>query len=149
MKAAILGAQDVAIPLTFSILTNMIAFLPILSLPGFLGKLYQATPIVVISVFAISWIEALFILPAHLGQMKDKPKGKLGQAVDRLQSTVEKGLESFINLRYRPALGKMLDYRYMTLAIAVAGSPTGSFMASQWSHGFLFNASSGSPALLP
>ncbi len=119
-KAAILGAKDVAVPLTFSILTNMVAFLPILTLPGMLGKLQQATPLVVISVFAISWIEALFILPAHLGQAKDKPKGKAGQWMDRVQQSVDKRLQSVIHTRYKPTLNRILDRKYLSLSIALA-----------------------------
>ncbi|WP_422410802.1 MULTISPECIES: efflux RND transporter permease subunit [unclassified Endozoicomonas] len=119
-RAAILGARDVAVPLTFSILTNMVAFLPILTLPGMLGKLQQATPLVVISVFAISWIEALFILPAHLGQTKDRPKGKAGQWLDSVQQSTNKRLMSFINTRYKPALNSILNHKYLSLSVALA-----------------------------
>lgn len=119
-RAAILGAKDVAVPLTFSILTNMVAFLPILTLPGMLGKLQQATPLVVISVFAISWIEALFILPAHLGQTKDRPKGKMGQWLDNVQQSIDKRLMLLINTRYKPVLNSVLDRKYLSLAIAMA-----------------------------
>lgn len=118
-RAAILGAKDVAVPLTFSILTNMIAFLPILAMPGGFGKMQQATPLVVISVFAISWIEALFILPAHLGQMNDKPRHKIGLWLDRSQEKVNRRLQSFINDIYKPFLAKALDQRYLTLAIGL------------------------------
>ena len=120
MEAAILGAKDVAVPLTFSILTNMIAFLPILALPGTLGKMQMATPLVVISVFAISWIESLFILPAHLGQMKEKQPGRIGLWLERVRQTVDRGLNYFIESIYRPALEKALNHRYLTLAMALA-----------------------------
>ncbi|WP_353179716.1 efflux RND transporter permease subunit [Salinisphaera sp. T5B8] len=40
MQAAIAGARDVAMPISFSILTNVVAFLPLLLVPGFLGKLF-------------------------------------------------------------------------------------------------------------
>lgn len=120
MKAAILGAKDVAVPLTFSILTNMVAFLPILTLPGQIGKLQAATPLVVISVFAISWIEALFILPAHLGRMKDKPKSKLGQKLDSLQESVDRRLQYFIHEQYKPALQSVMKHKYLSLSISLA-----------------------------
>ena len=120
IDAAILGAKDVSVPLTFSILTNMIAFLPIMTLPGVLGMLMQSIPLVVISVFAISWIESLFILPAHLGQMKDKPSSRLGLWMDRMQEKVELKLQQFIERFYRPTLIKAVDYKYVTLSIAIA-----------------------------
>ena len=65
IKAAILGAKDVAVPVTFSIITNIIAFLPLCFIPGFIGKIWKVIPLVVITVFTISWVESLFILPVH------------------------------------------------------------------------------------
>ncbi|GEA49681.1 multidrug resistance protein [Vibrio inusitatus NBRC 102082] len=120
MKAAILGAKDVAVPLTFSILTNMVAFLPILTLPGQIGKLQAATPLVVISVFAISWVEALFILPAHLGRMKDKPKGEIGQKLDSWQGSVDRRLQHFIHQMYKPTLQSVINRKYLSLSVAIA-----------------------------
>ncbi|MGD8505012.1 MAG: efflux RND transporter permease subunit, partial [Syntrophobacterales bacterium] len=69
-EAAVSGAREIAMPITFSVLTNMVAFMPILFVPGFMGKVFKQIPIVVISVFAISLIESLFILPAHIGHHK-------------------------------------------------------------------------------
>jgi len=60
MDAAIFGAKEVAMPLAFAILTNVAAFLPLLALPGMMGKLFIAIPIVVISCFIISWKPYLF-----------------------------------------------------------------------------------------
>lgn len=120
IPAAIQGAKDVAVPLTFSILTNMAAFLPLLTLPGMIGKLQSITPLVVISVFAISWIEALFILPAHLGQMKEKSTSRFGVWMSRIQKKVDGNLQQFINQRYEPALIKIVKHRYTTLAVGIA-----------------------------
>ncbi len=39
-EAAIKGAQDIAAPVTFSILTNIVAFLPLLFIPGTTGKFW-------------------------------------------------------------------------------------------------------------
>ena len=38
MEAAIRGAKDVAVPVTFSILTNVVAFAPLAFVPGIMGK---------------------------------------------------------------------------------------------------------------
>ena len=76
LRAAIQGARDVLLPVTFSILTNIVAFLPLCFVPGFMGKIWKSIPFVVITVFSISWVEALLILPCHLahGRM-GKPGG--------------------------------------------------------------------------
>ena len=118
--AAIIGAKDVSVPLTFSILTNMIAFLPIMVLPGMLGMFMKSIPLVVISVFAISWIESLFILPAHLGQMKEKSTSRFGLFMNKIQTRVDGKLQWFIEHVYRPTLDKALKFKYLTLALALA-----------------------------
>ena len=65
-EAAILGAREVATPVTFSILTTCIAFMPMLFVPGVMGKFFRVLPIVVIAVLIISLIESVMVLPAHL-----------------------------------------------------------------------------------
>lgn len=62
-EAAVRGAREMAVPITFAILSNIVAFLPLLFLPGFLGMIFAVVPLVVITVFLVSWLEALFILP--------------------------------------------------------------------------------------
>ncbi len=119
-KAAIIGTRQVAVPLTFSILTNVVAFLPILFLPGFLGKIFMVIPIVVISVFLISWIESLFILPAHLAWMKKRPASQLGRRLDHFQESVDRRLQGFIHHRYQPAISQIMHHRYLTMAIGIA-----------------------------
>ncbi|MHC4925080.1 MAG: efflux RND transporter permease subunit, partial [Planctomycetota bacterium] len=66
MDAAIQGARDVALPVGFSILTNIVAFAPLMFVPGFMGKIWRVIPAVVATVFILSWVECLFILPGHL-----------------------------------------------------------------------------------
>jgi multidrug efflux pump subunit AcrB len=71
LRAAIVGARQIAMPVTFSILTNIVAFMPLYFVPGTMGKFFGAIPLVVCSTFVISLVEALFVLPAHLGHQKD------------------------------------------------------------------------------
>lgn len=117
--AAIVGAREIAMPLAFAILTNVAAFLPLLSLPGFMGKLFIAIPIVVISCFLISWLEALFILPTHLAHLKEKSDSRIGRKLERFQQGVDRRLQHFINRRYLPVLDGALARPAVTLAIAL------------------------------
>ena len=48
-----------------------VADLTPIHMPGVMGKIFRNIPAVVISVFMISLIESLFILPAHLGHQRD------------------------------------------------------------------------------
>ena len=67
LQAAIKGAKEVAVPVTFSILTNIVTFVPLMMIEGTMGKFFRVMPIVVVSTFLISLFESLFVLPAHLG----------------------------------------------------------------------------------
>ena len=69
-SAAIEGTRKVAGPVVFSILTNIVAFIPLLYIPGETGKFWRPLPIVVIIVLILSLLESLFILPAHLAHAR-------------------------------------------------------------------------------
>jgi multidrug efflux pump subunit AcrB len=115
--AAILGAQDVAVPITFSILTNIIAFLPMAFVPGVMGKVWGVIPAVVITVFIISWFESLFILPAHLAHSGKKGSNFFSAVLGRLQRGFSRKLLGFIRNIYAPGLSFFLSIRYLTVAI--------------------------------
>ena len=120
IQAAIRGVREVATPVVFSVLTNMVAFMPMLFVPGFIGKIFRVIPIVVVSVFAVSLVEALFILPAHLGHARSaRTRGTFARLHD-MQQAVGRSLERFIAGVYRPFLDFALRNRYVVLAIAVA-----------------------------
>ena len=53
--AAIRGTREVSVPIAFSILTNIAAFVPMLFLSGIMGKILWMMPVVVILAFTISW----------------------------------------------------------------------------------------------
>ena len=73
--AAVDGTREVAAPVTFSILTNIVAFVPLMFIPGETGKFWGPLPVVVIIVLALSLIESLFILPAHLAHTRSSDSG--------------------------------------------------------------------------
>lgn len=118
-EAAILGAREIAVPLAFAILSNIVAFLPLLFLPGFLGLIFGIIPMVVICIFALSWIEAVFILPAHLSHASRAPN-RLLAPLDRLRRRVQGSLDRFTQGPFRSLLERSLDYRGLTVALAMA-----------------------------
>ncbi|MAQ99067.1 MAG: multidrug transporter AcrB [Oceanospirillaceae bacterium] len=117
-EAAVIGAREVGVPLAFAILTNIAAFLPILALPGMMGKLFIAIPIVVICCFLISWLEALFVLPSHLAHLKKKDPHAQPNVMERVQRRVDLGLNRFIDRAYRPLLSRCISLPGLTVAIA-------------------------------
>ncbi len=70
LKAAILGAKEMSVPVFFSIATSIAAFSPLLFIPGVRGKFMMAIPVVTIIVLALSLVESFFVLPAHLAHVK-------------------------------------------------------------------------------
>jgi multidrug efflux pump subunit AcrB len=71
---------------------------------------------VVVLCFAVSWVEALFILPSHLAHIDKKPANKLGKMLNRAQQTCSQGLNQFIRHYYFPLLKKCLRWPSLTLA---------------------------------
>ena len=120
LDAAIIGAKEVSVPLAFAILTNVVAFLPLLALPGMMGKLFLAIPIVVICCFLISWVEALFILPTHLASLERNKPSRFGRFMNSIQKPADKKLHNFIHLTYKPLLKKCLKTPSLVLAASVA-----------------------------
>ncbi|GGF24916.1 efflux RND transporter permease subunit [Echinicola rosea] len=119
MDASIKGTKDVAKPVLFSILTTIIAFFPLLYIPGETGKFWWPLPAVVIVILSVSLIEALFILPSHLGHIKRRKKKGIILKLESYQAKFAKGFEWFIDTYYHPFLDKCLEFKYITLSIAV------------------------------
>ncbi|MDO6562801.1 efflux RND transporter permease subunit [Amphritea sp. 1_MG-2023] len=120
LEAAIKGAREVSVPIAFSIMTNLVAFMPLYFVPGTMGKMFQVIPLVVAAVFLISWVEALLILPAHLGHSKSSYRNPVMRWLQQKQLGVAAGLNRFIEQRYRPLLILSLRNRYLTVALGVA-----------------------------
>ncbi|MDD3311161.1 efflux RND transporter permease subunit [Pseudodesulfovibrio sp.] len=120
LRAAIRGAREIALPVVFSVLTNIVTFLPLMFIPGMMGKMMYCIPVVVISVFAVSLIESLFILPAHLAHVSERGPGRFLSWAAARQKRIGDGLLSFIRNVYRPFLDRCLTWRYVTLAAGVA-----------------------------
>jgi multidrug efflux pump subunit AcrB len=124
LRGAIQGAQTIVVPVTFGVLTTVAAFAPLLFLPGPMGRVTRVLPIVVISCLLFSLIESMFILPAHLGHGRKPLDAPSSNAVSRgwrrLQTKIANGLSSLINDYYGPLLDRALEWRYLTVTIALS-----------------------------
>jgi multidrug efflux pump subunit AcrB len=120
IDAAIAGAKDVASPIAFSILTNIVAFMPLLFVPGTMGKVWKVIPIVVITVFLISWIEALFILPSHLAHSSSRSPNPVFKVLGRLQQAFGRKFNWFILNVYGKALDSILHLKFLTVTLLIA-----------------------------
>ncbi len=123
IAAAIRGAREMAAPVTFSILTNVVAFIPLLFIPGETGNFWRPLPIIVIIVLLVSLFEALFILPAHLGHLKARGRTRrrgLRGLIGRGQQAIARGMQRFVDRVFRPLLRVALRFRYVTVTAALA-----------------------------
>ncbi|WP_447527876.1 efflux RND transporter permease subunit [Vreelandella sp. TE19] len=119
--AAVKGAGEIAVPLTFAILSNIVAFMPLLFLPGFLGMIFATVPVVVVTVFLISWVEALFILPAHLAHShKPRQTPAWQRPLEGLRHRLQGGLHRFTYQGFEPFLQRALNQRLLSVALGVA-----------------------------
>ncbi|MFH1378325.1 MAG: efflux RND transporter permease subunit [Planctomycetota bacterium] len=120
LAAAVKGVREVSTPVTFSILTNIATFVPIALIPGVMGKIFRMVPIVVCTIFIISLLESVFILPAHLGhQRKRKPWGPFILIQDG-QQAFSHWFTRWVRRRYAPFLEFTLAHRYLSIAAAIA-----------------------------
>lgn len=120
LKAAIKGTKDISKPVVFSIMTTIIAFIPLLFMPGETGKFWWPLPVVVMVILVVSLMEALFILPAHLAHIKKKKKKGLILKLEKWQDRFSNGFNRVIDNYYGPFLEKCLKFRYITLSAALA-----------------------------
>ena len=118
LQAAIKGTQEVAIPVTFGILTTAAAFLPLAFQTG-RGSWYAAIPLVIIPVLLFSLIESKLILPAHLKHIKPRVPGKSSR-FSKVQQAIARSLEVFIKRFYQPMLAQAMRWRYATWTAMLA-----------------------------
>jgi multidrug efflux pump subunit AcrB len=121
--AAIKGTQEIAVPVTFGVLTTVVAFIPLLMIEGVRGKLFAQIPMIVIPVLLFSLIESKLILPAHLKHVRVRNLKDSEHALPvRIQRRVSRWLDKVTRGAYEPALRWVLQYRSLALSgfLAVA-----------------------------
>ncbi len=99
VAAAIRGARRIKVPLTFAVLTSVAAFTPLFFIPGGIGQVWKALPVIIIAMLLISLIESLLILPNHLSRLHGPewvPTGSVDRFFARVQGTVDQLLDKFL-----------------------------------------------------
>jgi len=119
LDAAIQGTQEVAIPVTFGVLTTIAAFVPLAFIEGRMAFFFEQIPYVVIPVLLFSLIESKLVLPAHLKHIKIRNVDEMNR-LQKAQKAVSHSLEVFVAKAYRPFLDRVLEYRYASLATMLA-----------------------------
>ena len=124
LVAAVRGTEEVFWPVVATILTSVVAFLPLRFIKGQLGDLIGALPIVVACALAFSLVEALLILPSHMGHTllkRDKSEpGRLAGVFRRYESWRDGIVLGRVVPAYAALLKWLIRYRYATVAAGLA-----------------------------
>ncbi len=118
LEAAIIGTKEVAVPVTFGVVTTMAAFIPLLLGDTYFDNIKKQIPFVVLPVLFFSLIESKFILPAHLKHLKSGKQN--ANFLTRIQDKIARSLEIFIEKVYQPFLHICIKFRYAVICAFIA-----------------------------
>lgn len=121
VEATIAGVQEVATPVTFGVLTTVAAFVPMLSIDGRRGQMFAYIALVVIPALLFSLIETKLVLPAHLKHCKPIIKSTNNNCLEKIQDVCSDFLQNIITKYYQPFMVKVVQQRYLTASIFIAG----------------------------
>lgn len=117
LQASIDGTVEVAPAVINSVLTTVIAFIPLAFVSGDMGKWIAVMPLGLISMLLISLFEALFILPCHLAHSRLPERAA---DVPRFQRRVQSAVSAFIDRIYVPSFRWSLANPAMVLSGSAA-----------------------------
>ncbi len=141
-RASTEGAIEVAGPVTFAVLTTVVAFLPLANVTGTMGKFMFVVPVVVIAILLFSLVESLLILPAHLATIRQvstpagaadgsgsrtggdgtaAPGGPSPNRYRRIKNWFQHRSHRLVHVTYRHHLQWVLGHRAVVVALAFAG----------------------------
>ena len=128
-QAAIDGTLEVMPSVVTSVITTVIAFLPMLFVTGRLGRFTTVLPLAVIAMLLISLGECLTILPAHLAHRDNlflwfmswlfTPVRFAASGFAWMNRRVSGFLDSFIDRAYMPSLRWSLRHPAIVVSLAV------------------------------
>ncbi len=146
-QAVVEGTAYVTLPITASVLTTIVAFLPILAFEGRLAMLTDSIPPIVAFMLLASLVESLIILPAHMKLEFSRPWRiaitlggwllvehlrrrwiRQGSSREKVKEMADNAAHWFARFEYRYSrlLARALHFRYITVTffifITIAGS---------------------------
>ncbi len=116
-EAVISGVSEVILPIFSSILTSILAFIPMLLMTGTTGAFFSVIPKAVSFALIASLIESLFILPIHILDWGPK---KLSTTNNEKENTLFSGIFNFLWKQYKMILSLLLNHKVVTLLATVA-----------------------------
>ncbi len=101
-QAALDGVTEIFAPVVGTILTTIVAFLPLAFMSGVIGNFMSIIPIAVITCLIFSLLECLLILPNHAAEFMNHSKSRVSHFLNKLLEDI-----------YRPALNFVVRKRWV------------------------------------
>jgi multidrug efflux pump subunit AcrB len=117
-EAALFGTKEVAVPVTFGVVTTMVAFAPLLLVQGTIAEFAKQIPLIIIPVLAFSLIESKLILPSHMSSIRARTEDQMS-TFSRLQQGFSRGFENAVIRVYRPFLDLCISNKTVTIITAI------------------------------
>ena len=121
VAAAIRGTRRIKVPLTFAVLTSIAAFTPLLFIPGGIGEIWGALPIIIIAMLLISLTESLLVLPNHLSHLRG-PDWAPASITDRFFARTQGGVDGLLNRFLEGPLDRALQFATAQPSVTLAGA---------------------------
>ena len=137
-RAAVEGTAEVFPAVFASVITTMISFAPLFFVGGRMGKFVWQIAAMVILALAVSLVESMFVLPAHLAhtlEAKGDREHRRIPTVTRgfasigaffrhsgmaIRDRLDAGFQLWVRRIYRPSVAFAVRFRWVTLAVAWA-----------------------------
>jgi len=130
VDAAIDGTMEVIPPVVSAIITTLLAFSTFLFLESRIGEFFSEVSVIVMLTLAVSLIEALIILPAHLAHSKALQRNKEANPTSKIKQFFAKmrginafgdQIMSFLRDRvYAPILDFVFEFKILSFGIFVS-----------------------------
>ena len=116
LPAAEAGARRMMAPVFSSSLTTIAAFMPLFLISDIIGQIIVAIPMVVVAVIVASLVECFLVMPGHLREAFKHA----GQRTFAFRTRFDAGFARFRDHYFHRFLSMCLEWRYATLAVALA-----------------------------
>lgn len=126
LLAATNGVMEVGLPVLAAVTTTIVAFIPLATIGGVMGKFVGIMPVAVVAALLVSLVESLFLLPAHLTHLPDpnrkieESKNAFARRAFRIRHGISEGLEWVVEHVYIPFVRGAVRFRYVAVAVAIA-----------------------------
>ncbi len=106
IDAAIDGSYEIITPVIGTVLTTIVAFLPLVFMSGIIGKFLSVIPVAVITCLVFSLIECTMILPNHAAEFMGHGKSGVANFLNNLLEKI-----------YKPLLNTTVTHRWKVIPV--------------------------------